>query len=263
MKSNTPNYNPSSSSDIFTAFRQIIKTYLSDFVFTADPVKVVEVGADGYLTVRPVIQQETTSGETLSFSSDDDICNVRPLYFLGGGTELSFEAAAGDYGLLIACKSDVAKYASAHTEAVGGLRQFSLSNGFFLPIDFFPTKRTKLTISRTGTTEEAATSSIVLDDTGITVTTTGVLSASAKSATVTTTEAVEVSAKSATITTTEAVNVSAQSATVTADSVSLGGAGGAGVARVGDAVSVTVASGSSAGTWTGTITAGSAKVTAQ
>lgn len=263
MKSNTPNYNPSSSSDVFTAFRQIVKTYLSDFVFTADPVKVVEVGADGYLTVRPVVKQETTSGETLSIGSDNDICNVRPLYFLGGGTELSFEAAAGDYGLLIACKSDVTKYAVLHAEAVGGLRQFSPSNGFFLPIDFFPTKRTKLTISRTGTTAEAATSSIVLDDAGITVSTTGALLVSAKSATVTTTEAVAVSAKSATITATEAVDVSAKSATVTADAVSLGGAGGAAVARVGDAVSVTVASGSSAGEWTGTITAGSAKVTAQ
>ena len=136
MKSNTPNTNPACSSDVFTAFRQIVKTYLSDFVFTADPVKVVEVGADGYLTVRPVVKQETTSGKTLSIGSDNDICNVRPLYFLGGGTELSFEAAAGDYGLLIACKSDVTKYAVLHTEAVGGLRQFSPSNGFFLPIDF-------------------------------------------------------------------------------------------------------------------------------
>ena len=39
--------------------------------------------------------------------------------------------------------------------------------------------------------------------------------------------------------------------------VNLGGSGGQGVARIGDSVQVNITSGSSAGTWTGTITSGS------
>ena len=50
---------------------------------------------------------------------------------------------------------------------------------------------------------------------------------------------------------------------VTAPSVDLAGTGGAAVARVGDAVQVTIPGGPAAGTYTGTITSGSAKVRAQ
>lgn len=45
--------------------------------------------------------------------------------------------------------------------------------------------------------------------------------------------------------------------TIEGSSVNLGGSGGQGVARIGDSVQVNVTSGSSAGVWTGTITAGS------
>lgn len=53
------------------------------------------------------------------------------------------------------------------------------------------------------------------------------------------------------------------SATVNSPAVNLGGEGGQGVARLGDAVEVNVTSGSSAGTWSGTITAASSIVKAK
>ena len=53
------------------------------------------------------------------------------------------------------------------------------------------------------------------------------------------------------------------SATVNSPAVNLGGEGGLGVARLGDAVEVNVTSGSSAGTWSGTITAASSIVKAK
>lgn len=57
------------------------------------------------------------------------------------------------------------------------------------------------------------------------------------------------------------VDISTTTANINADTVNLAG-GGSGVARIGDKVSVQVMSGSSAGTWEGTITEGSAKVSA-
>ena len=58
----------------------------------------------------------------------------------------------------------------------------------------------------------------------------------------------------------ETVTVNAQTTTVNGK-VNLAG-GGQGVARLGDSVQVNVRSGSSAGTWSGTITAASTEVTA-
>lgn len=55
----------------------------------------------------------------------------------------------------------------------------------------------------------------------------------------------------------EAVTITTKNATVNAESVNLGGTGGANIARVGDSVQVEITSGSSAGTWNGTITSGS------
>ena len=65
----------------------------------------------------------------------------------------------------------------------------------------------------------------------------------------------------------DSVSVKAKTATVDAQTTTVNGkvnlaGGGQGVARLGDAVQVNVTSGSSAGTWSGTITAASTEVTA-
>lgn len=65
----------------------------------------------------------------------------------------------------------------------------------------------------------------------------------------------------------DSVSVKAKTATVDAETTTVNGkvnlaGGGQGVARLGDAVQVNVTSGSSAGTWSGTITSASSEVTA-
>lgn len=243
MNRNTPNYNP--NRDLFTTFKQIIKDYLNDYLFTATPATVQAVNGDGTVNLLPVIQEKTTDGTALEITDNDLITNIKVLYFVGGGCEISFEAGVGDFGLLIACKADITTYTQTHTTSMApSTRRFSLSNGLFLPLDFFDTSKTQITISR-----QAGNSSIVLNDNGITINTDGNIVANASSATVTATKNVVLNASRAIINST---------------AISLGGIGVAdkGVARVGDEVEVKITSGSSTGTWRGTITKGSTMVKA-
>lgn len=243
MIRNTPNYNP--NRDLFTMLNQVVKDYLNMYLFTATPMTVQSVNGDGTVNLLPVLQNKTTAGEVLEITEADLVTNIKVLYFLGGGCEISFEAGVGDFGLLIACKADITEYTQTHTTAgIPTTRKFSLSNGMFLPLDFFDTSKTCITISR-----QAGNSSIVLDDSGITINTDGNIVANATSATVTTQQNVE---------------INALSAIINSSAISLGGIGVAneGVARVGDEIEVKITSGSSAGTWKGTITKGSTKVLA-
>ena len=260
---NTPNYNPAVSGDLYAAFQQIIRTYLSTNVFTAMPATVQAVNNDGTVNLLPVIKQKTTLNESLDISDDDIIPNIKVLYFLGGGSEISFEAQAGDYGFLIACKQDISNYVSSHsTSDVASSRLFSFSNGMFFPLDFFGSPRVKLTIKRD---RNGTTSSMIFDDDGIkidtnkdmTVTVTGTANITANAVNVT-------AATNATVTALNTVEVSASSAIINAAVINLGAGTGTegGVARKEDTVEVYITSGSSAGTWQGKITGGSSKVRA-
>lgn len=247
--SNVPNNNPSREGDFFAAFRQIIRSYLSDNVCTADIVQVAKVSDDGTLDLLPVLERVTTTGETLKNTDDDLICGVKPFYFVGGGCEISIPISVGDFGILLSCKFDIAGFIEKHAVAdVASQRQFDRSNGVFIPFDFFAEKKTALTIKRTG---ESATDSAVFDDSGITITHAG-----SKTATIVLSDSgvsIQTDADIA-LTATGNVNVNANEATITASAVNLGGSGGQPVARVGDTVTVNGVS--------GTITAGSSTVKA-
>lgn len=249
MKYNTPNYNPAINGDVFTALRQVVKTYLSDFLFTAEPMQVVKVNADSSLDLIPVISDKTTLGEEISITNDDIITNIKPLYLVGGGTEISFEAKTGDFGLLIACKKDITDFSKTHSESqISSLRQFSLSNGFFLPIDLFSAKKTCLTIKREN---ESSNSSIILDDSGIKITTDKDITIQCQNSTATIEQAdtinctdckltatgdTEITAANAKITAQQNVEITAVSAIIKSTDISLGGEGGKQVALHGDPV---------------------------
>lgn len=240
--SNVPNYDPSKLDTLYGIFRQIIKSYLTDNVDTASIVTVQAVNEDGSLNVLPVLNQLTTTGEILK---NAEVANVRPFYFVGGGCEISFPIAAGDYGLLIACKFDGSGYIQTHISAdIASFRQFDNSNGVFLPFDFVPSAKTGVTIKKT---TENATDSIVMENDVITITHAGAknvtLTISDSGLTITTDAPLSVTADSATVT-------ASGTATITAATVNLGGEGGPGVARIGDTVNLS----------TGLITGGSGKV---
>ncbi len=248
-KSNVPNNNPSREGDFFSAFRQIVRSYLSDNVCTADIVQVAKVSDDGTLDLLPVLERVTTTGETLKNTEDDLICGVKPFYFVGGGCEISIPVSVGDFGILLSCKFDIAGFIEKHASAdVASQRQFDRSNGVFIPFDFFAEKKTDLTIKRT---TENGTDSAVFDDSGITITHAG-----EKTATIVLSDSgvsIQTDADIS-LTATGKVNVDANEATITASAVNLGGSGGQPVARVGDTVTVNGVS--------GTITAGSSTVKA-
>ena len=248
-KSNVPNNNPSREGDFFSAFRQIVRAYLSDNVCTADIVQVAKVSDDGTLDLLPVLERVTTTGETLKNTEDDLICGVKPFYFVGGGCEISIPVSVGDFGILLSCKFDIAGFIEKHASAdVASQRQFDRSNGVFIPFDFFAEKKTDLTIKRT---TENGTDSVVFDDSGITITHSG-----SQTATIILSDSgvsIQTDADIS-LTATGKVNVDANEATITASAVNLGGSGGQPVARVGDTVTVNGVS--------GTITAGSSTVKA-
>lgn len=248
-KSNVPNNNPSHEGDYFTAFRQIVRAYLSDNVCTADIVQVEKVSDDGTLDLLPVLERVTTTGETLKNTDNDLICGVKPFYFVGGGCEISIPISVGDFGILLSCKFDIAGFIEKHATAdVASQRQFDRSNGVFIPFDFFAEKKTAITIKRT---TESATDSAVFDDSGITITHAGSKTASI----VLSDSGVSIQTDAdISLTATGNVNVDANEATITASAVNLGGSGGQPVARVGDTVTVNGVS--------GTITAGSSTVKA-
>lgn len=58
----------------------------------------------------------------------------------------------------------------------------------------------------------------------------------------------------------DTINITCTNANINASNINLGGEGGQAVARVGDSIEVNITSGSSAGTWSGTIKAGSSVV---
>lgn len=245
MNRNTPNYKPSSARDIYAGFQQILRDYLNDYLFTATPATVQAVNGDGTVNLLPVIQEKTTDGTALEITDNDLITNIKVLYFVGGGCEISFEAGVGDFGLLIACKADITTYTQTHTASMApSTRKFSLSNGMFLPLDFFDTSKTQITISR-----QAGNSSIVLNDGGITINTDENIVANAKVASINAQRAVEINGNFATMINSNVIGFNASD-----DSK--------GVAREGDTVEVYITSGSSAGTWQGKITGGSGTVKA-
>lgn len=216
----SPNFNPGALSNDFAALQEIIRQYLSDYLFTCTFVKVVSVGENSRLVnVQPVIQNINTAGEIIPITDGDTIFNIPMMTMYGDNCEISINAAVGDYGLLIACRQDISKFKQTmQPSEIGSRRMFSFSDGVFIPLSF--NNRQAGVIVRNGES---------------------VLNILPESITMTT----------------KTVTVNADSATVNASSVALGGSGGAAIARIGDSVEVNVTSGSSAGTWSGTITSGS------
>lgn len=227
IERNAPNFNPGALTDFYTAVQQAISDYLMNYVATCIPVEVVAVNKENnqFVTVKPVLQSMEMNGQILPITEQNYYTNIPMMTMFGNSCEISFNVSPGDKGLLIACKFDIGNYKQTQTTATKpSRRRFSFSDGFFLPLNF--QQKSEGVIVRNGET---------------------VLNLLPESITMTT----------------KTVEVNADTATVNAQAVQLGGAGGEAIARVGDSVEVNVTSGSSAGTWSGTITSGSGVTTSK
>lgn len=224
--SNFPNINPSSLDNPFSAIEEVIKQYLNNYLFTCSFVEVVGVSGDNnFVNVKPVIQNITTTGVPIQITNNDTIYNVPMMSLFGGANmQISFVSSVGDKGILIACKQDISNFKqSGSVSPVASLRQFSNSDGVFLPL-FFQNKQNGIVLKNGDTLLNILEDSVIVNS--------------------------------------SKVSVVADEATISASKVALGADGGLGVARLGDQVEVEVKSGSSAGKWVGTITTGSATVMA-
>lgn len=239
---NAPSFNPGALSDFYAAVQQAIADYLGDYVSTCIPVEVVSIPVDTetgepnnqLVNVQPVLQNTMMNGTVLPITSNDTYYNIPMMTLFGNQCEISFQVSPGDKGLLIASKYDISNYKNIHAATdKPTLRTFSFSDGFFLPLDF--QQKQNGIILRNGET---------------------VLNILPESITINT-KSIDVTAQTATVKAEETVTIETQTATITAQAVNLGGEAGVGIARIGDQVSVDVQAGSSAGTWTGTITSGS------
>lgn len=198
VKNKIPNMGLGALDNDYSALLTIIQSFLSLYVMTCQPVKVVS-SKDGFVNLQPVLRKTTTTGENIPITDNDIIYNVPLLKFSANGWKINFTAKAGDLGLLICSKYDISNYKKIHNESqVGSSRVFSLSDGFYLPLDWNISDEEGFVISK--------------DNTVLTLKTSGVKIQGGT------------------------VDIEALTANVNASSVNLGGNGGSGVARIGDSV---------------------------
>ncbi len=144
QKANYPNYNLSAGEVEYAGEMQKIASYLFNNVDTVQPVEVVgvvqsEQQQNVFVNVKPVLQQETTTGDKIPLTDADIIYNVPLMMFYGNGCEFSFTVTKGDKGLLIASKFDISVYKKLKATApLGSLKMFRFNSSFYLPFDFAP-----------------------------------------------------------------------------------------------------------------------------
>lgn len=214
---NTPAYNPAELQTEAGVLQLFLRQFLNASMGTVQPVSVSAVSEDGqFVDVLPLIMQRDTQNKAIPVTAEDTLYKIPVMKFAGGGCFINYMPQAGDIGLLAACKFDITHFKMAKAAAeVGSLRQFNWADGFFIPLSF-NSGAEGLVIANGATTITLLPESVTVN--------------------------------------TQTVNITASTANVTAGAVNLGGEGGQGVARIGDAVAV------DPNTHKGTITAGSQTV---
>lgn len=229
-----PSKNPASTGDMPSALREILDKFLKSSIDDMLPAKVVTHDrVKNRVLIQPMITITTTLGEQVS---RNQFASVPVFNIGGGGFLLSFNLKEGDLGWIKAADRDIAEFLKGFKQAAAAtMRVHNFSNGIFIPdvmtgyqIDAEDDENAVLQ-TLDGTVRVSLfpnklkfTAPEIINDTPITKFTVDI---------------------------------------ETTGNASLG-AGGQPIARLGDAVSVVVTSGSSAGTYAGIITAGSANHTA-
>ena len=120
----------------FGIFEMAISQYLGGRLGVLQPVEIVST--DGkFATVRPLLAHYDTTGKPIPINDDAHIPNIPVVQPFGKNGQFQFNPAPGDQGLLIACNWDTTNYKKTSSASmVGSGRQFSWSDGFFLPVSF-------------------------------------------------------------------------------------------------------------------------------
>ena len=128
--------NPADMSTPFGIFDLMLRQYFGSRLAVMQPVQVVSVSGT-FANVRPIIARFDTNGSVINITDKDIIPNVPIVQPFSAGGTVRINVAAGDKGLLFAGNFDISKYKQSHgATTVGSARQFSWSDGFFMPVDF-------------------------------------------------------------------------------------------------------------------------------
>lgn len=192
---------PSDFLDNLNALHYIVNGIVNK-VNTTELVKVVAVyPAKNKIDVIPIVKNANVENNPIEESV---IYGIRYLEWQYGLNGIMAVPEVGDIGLIVVCKKDVSE---AEKGLVASFRKYCLADGIY--------------IGGIKGLNQAPTQFIKFDSNGITVTSPAAVTVNSKSASINA-ETVEVNATT--------------SALVVSPSIDLGGAGGNGVARIGDAV---------------------------
>ena len=138
MSNNIPAYNPAELQTDTGVLQLFLRQYLNSFLGTVQPVEVAAVSEDNaFVDVLPLIRQINTQNEEIPITADNTLYKIPVMKFEGNGCKITYKPAAGDIGLLIACKFDITNFKNTKAQStVGSLRQFNWADGFFLPVSF-------------------------------------------------------------------------------------------------------------------------------
>jgi hypothetical protein len=209
---------PTDQLDDYNALQFIIDVMIKNTVNTVDVVKVVAVDSEKHeVDVIPVVKPLLASGQPLD---ESEIYGLKYIQYQAGGNAVLMTPEVGDIGLILINKKDIKNIAGG---IAGSYRNFSPADGVYLGGIFgFNKQPTQKVEFKTDGLHIDSAVKVFLNAPDVDVQATN-------------------------------VNVnSSGSATITSPSIDLGGAGGLGVARIGDSVNLT----------TGKIVSGSATVKA-
>lgn len=128
--------NPATLSTPFGIFDQALRQYFGSRLAVLQPVEVVSVNGS-FANLRPVIAHFDTDGKPITITDNDIIPNVPIVQPFTANGRIQLKVAPGDKGLLFGGNFDISKYKQSHSATtVGSGRQFSWSDGFFMPVDF-------------------------------------------------------------------------------------------------------------------------------
>lgn len=208
---------PSVFADNYNALIYIINNCIKK-VNTCELVRVIAVNTTNKtVTVVPVVKNANANNEAIE---ESPIYGVRYFEWQYGSNGIIGTPAAGDIGMAIVCRKDISQ---AESGLVASFREYCLSDSIYVGGIFG--------------LNPAPTQFIEFKSGGIDITTPGDIT---------------VNAKNATLKVDKDTQIKTKTATITAETVNLGGANGAAVARVGDSIDVV----------TGKITGGSSVVKA-
>ena len=128
--------NPADMSTPFGIFDLMLRQYFNSRLAVMQPVEIVSVNGT-FASVRPVLAQFDTNGKKINITDKDIIPNVPIVQPFATGGTVRIKVGPGDKGLLFAGNFDTSNYKQSHASTtVGSGRQFSWSDGFFMPVDF-------------------------------------------------------------------------------------------------------------------------------